>query len=355
MAKKLTQDAKLNKILLLQQNAPGDVIISTGVVHAFREQFPDSKIAYLVDPSMADLMDLDFIDELIPYTKGMPLWPVIKKLWHYDAAFCLDFKYRSALIPFLARIPIRAGLAHKRKGLMTHHVQPNPNYNHMYYTDHMADVIERSTGLKLTGDLSHIYVAAAKPKDIETVDRYLPREKSTGENGEKIIRIGIAPFTSTTVKDWAVDKYKDLLDRIEADGKTRGVGYQFVLIGGPREAKMEFPLREGIIDLRGKLSFTESAEAMRRLDYAITGCSATLHMAGALGLPVLALYGPTLADTWAPRHKCVVVGHFLDCNPCDKEGYGKPCNFESPCMKMLTVDEVWDGFTHLMQEYPAKD
>ncbi len=354
MAKKITKDTKLNKILLLQQNAPGDVIISTGVVHAFREQFPDSKIAYLVDPSMADLMDLDFVDELIPYTKGMPLWPVIKKLWHYDAAFCLDFKYRSAVVPFFARIPIRAGLAHKRKLLMTHYVQPHPDSQNMYYTEHIADVIERSTGLKLTGDLSHIYVADAKPKDIEAVDRLLPRKKFIGETGQKTIRVGIAPFTSTVVKDWPVERYKDLLERLETEGKEAGISYEFILIGGPREKKMDFPMTERMTDLRGKLSFTESAEAMRRMDYIISGCSAPLHMAGAVGTPVLALYGPTSAKEWAPRHKCIVVGHFLECNPCDKGGYGSPCDFKSPCMKMLMVEEVLEGFKRLMKEYPAK-
>ncbi len=354
MAKKITKDTKLNKILLLQQNAPGDVIISTGVVHAFREQFPDSKIAYLVDPSMADLMDLDFVDELIPYTKGMPLWPVIKKLWHYDAAFCLDFKYRSAVVPFFARIPIRAGLAHKRKLLMTHYVQPHSDSQNMYYTEHIADVIERSTGLKLTGDLSHIYVADAKPSDIEAVDRLLPRKKFIGETGQKTIRVGIAPFTSTVVKDWPVERYKDLLERLETEGKEAGISYEFILIGGPREKKMDFPMTDSMTDLRGKLSFTESAEAMRWMDYIISGCSAPLHMAGAVGTPVLALYGPTSAKEWAPRHKCIVVGHFLDCNPCDKGGYGSPCNFQSPCMKMLTVEEVLEGFKRLMKEYPAK-
>ncbi len=78
MAKKITKDTKLNKILLLQQNAPGDVIISTGVVHAFREQFPDSKIAYLVDPSMADLMDISLT--AIPVTREATAVPAILKV-----------------------------------------------------------------------------------------------------------------------------------------------------------------------------------------------------------------------------------------------------------------------------------
>ncbi len=90
-------------------------MISTGIVRAIREQFPHSQIAFMVDPDTYDLMQLPFVDEVIAYDKGKPLLPVIRKIWRYDVAILLDFKYRSAWLPFLACIPVRAGLAHKRK------------------------------------------------------------------------------------------------------------------------------------------------------------------------------------------------------------------------------------------------
>ena len=61
---------KFEKILLLQQNMLGDVIVSTGLVRAIREEFPRSKIAFLVSPATADLVRLPFVDELIAYEKG---------------------------------------------------------------------------------------------------------------------------------------------------------------------------------------------------------------------------------------------------------------------------------------------
>ena len=132
----------------------GDVIISTGFVKAVREQFPNSKIAFLVSPETADLMHLPFIDDLIIYEKGMPIFPVIKKIWRYDVALCLDFKYRSALLPFLARIPIRAGLKHKRGIFMTHSVKFPPDKEGEYINEYMARIIENCIGFKIQHDLT---------------------------------------------------------------------------------------------------------------------------------------------------------------------------------------------------------
>ena len=56
---------KFDKILVLQQNALGDVVISTGVLKAIHDQFPNSKLAFLVSPETADLMKLPFVDELV--------------------------------------------------------------------------------------------------------------------------------------------------------------------------------------------------------------------------------------------------------------------------------------------------
>ena len=99
---------KFDKILVIQYNMLGDVVLSTGIVRALRAQFPNSKIAFLVSPETADLVRLPFVDEVIAYDKGMPMLPVIRKVWRYDVALLLDFKYRSAVSPFLAYIPVRA-------------------------------------------------------------------------------------------------------------------------------------------------------------------------------------------------------------------------------------------------------
>ena len=331
---------RFNKILLLQQNMLGDVVCSTGVVKAFREQFSNSKIAFLVSPETADLVRLPFIDELVIYDKGMPLWPVIRQVWRYDIAIALDFKYRSAVIPFLARIPIRAGLAHKRKLFMTHAISLPECNNRLYIAEYMAEIIKRAIGLRLKYDVTKLYVADATNKDKENVTNLL------GTLDKDSLHIAIAPFTSMKVKDWLPEYYKRFMLEIKQKMPCR-----FVILGAKSDKSKDFYLPEETIDLRGRTSLTETAEVLRRMDYFIGGCSAPLHIATAVETPALAFYGPTAAAKWAPLNKCVVLQNTPHCSPCDRN-YGAVCNGNNTCMKSIKVEAALEGFNKLINMYP---
>ena len=333
---------KFNKILVLQQNSLGDVVVSTGVLRALRERFPNSHIAFLVSPETADLVRIPYVDEVVPYTKGMPMLPVLRHLWHYDAAICLDYKYRSAVVPFFARIPVRAGIAHKRKLLMTHAVPRNPRDMEMYFPEHLADIIYRSIGVRLTGDLTHLYVADAADKDRQTVDALM-----AGWSGVHPL-LAIAPFSSTIAKDWPVEDYRALLQKLNASTAMR-----YILLGGAEDAGKDFPVDERVLDMRGRTSLTETAELLRRADYFLGSCSAPLHIATAVRTPVVALYGSSSSPKWAPKHRCILVEHRWPCTPCDRIEYGWKCNHTFPCIRSIAVDEVYEALQRLMQQYPV--
>lgn len=215
---------KFNKILVIQYNMLGDVVLSTGIVRALRAQFPHSKIAFLVSPETADLVRLPFVDEVIAYDKGMPMLPVIRKVWRYDVALLLDFKYRSAVIPFLACIPVRAGLAHKRKLFMTHAI-PLPKYdNEMYITEYMSNIIKDSIGLNITHDVTQLCVAEAMESDKWAVDNLLTGKWNSDST---TVKIAIAPFSSTHVKDWPVDYYSRFIQRLKEK-----MNCSFAILGG---------------------------------------------------------------------------------------------------------------------------
>jgi len=332
---------KFDKILLLAQNALGDVILTTGFAKAVREQFPNSRLAFLCAPFAADLCRLPFIDDMVAYTKGMPMLPVIRRLWRFDVALCLDFKYRSAVIPFFARIPVRAGIAHKRRLFMTHAVDRNPDHEKMYFAEHLADITRRAIGLNIEGDLSRLYVADAAPSDVAAVDEALRGFPMDG------LRVAIAPFSSTTMKDWPMDRYTPFMAAL-----TQKYHARFFIIGGPEETGRGFPVPENGLDLRGRLRITETAELLRRMDCFVGSCSAPLHVATAVGLPCLAFYGPGSPAKWAPRHRCITLSHPQHCTPCDAVGYGNPCGFDNVCMRLITVEETIAAFDRLLRENP---
>ncbi len=326
---------KFEKILITQQNMIGDAVISTGFVKAVRETFPKSKIAYMVLPEAANLVKLPFIDEIVPYKKGMPILPVIKKIWRYDVALCLDFKYKSALLPFLAMIPVRAGLTHKRKLFMSNSIALDEvESEQIYFNNYMAQVIEKCIGIKLQGDLTKLYVADATDAEKIAVDKILPRSEK--------LTIAIAPFTSTLIKNLPIETYKAVMQKLRTTENCR-----FVLIGGKADAQKNFYFAEDDIDLRGKTTLTEMAEVLRRADFLFSGCSAPLHIAAAVKTPTLAFYGPTSPLKWAPKNFCKYIYQKQECSPCDRVGHGKFCNMNNICMKSIEVEEILAAFESL--------
>lgn len=269
--------------------------------------------------------------------------PVIRALWHYDVAICLDFKYRSAVIPFLARIPVRAGIAHKRKLFLTHPVDRNPQEENIYLPEHQADIMYRAIGLKLTGDLTHLYVAAAADRDKAHVDALLAGRDMRGPV------VAIAPFSSTPAKDWPIAAYRGFMEKM---AEKQEICY--MVLGGKKDVRVPFPQGDNIVDLRGRTNLMETAELLRRADYFLGGCSAPLHIATAVGTPAVALYGATSSAKWSPRHKCIVVKKIQPCTPCDRICYGGTCHAAYPCMTGITVDMVYQAFDKLMEQYPVK-
>lgn len=330
------------KILLLAQNALGDVLLTTGFSRAVRETFPKSHIALLCPPFAAEIVRLPWLDEIIPYAKGMSLLPVIRRIWRYDIALCLDFKYRSAVLPFLARIPVRAGITHKRRLFMTHPVSRHPRHEAMYFPDHLADIMQRAIGLELSGDLSRLHVAAATAADRARADEYLAPIPA----GAPLV--AIAPFSSTRMKDWPPERYAAFMAAL-----GQRYGSRFLILGGPDDRERPFPLPDEALDLRGRLPLTATAEVLRRADYFVGSCSAPLHIAAAVDCPVLAFYGPTSPAKWAPRHKCITLCHPQPCAPCDAGGYGAPCGGAADCMKAITVAEALAAFQRLREDCGA--
>ena len=330
------------KVVFVNGNAVGDVILSTAVIKAFRKQFPKSKITFLVREETAPIVRrLPFIDEVVCYEKGEPMLPVVRKLWRSSIAICLDFKYRSAVVPFLAAIPIRAGMAHKRKLFLSHPVDRDKNEELIYEAENFAGIIERSIGIKLKGDLHSLYVSPATEKEKGYVRNLLQAISP------KKIKIAIAPFSSNKAKNWGLEKYEQLIEILKHEYDV-----EVLLLGSKRDKAENSFSTKYVTDLRGLTSLTELAEILRQVDYFIGSCSGPLHMAAAANLPILALYGATSSNHWAPKNKTIVLQHTIDCSPCDRRGYA--CDKDYACMKMITVEAVHAACRQMIQEYPRE-
>lgn len=333
------------RIFVCNRAGLGDVILANPVLKALKHKFPDSKITLMVGWDAVDIVeDLDFIDEVITYAyekqRGIPdLIHMVRKVWRYDLAILLDFKYRSAFMAFLAGIPIRAGIEHKRKLFLTHPMLKPPDWESTYEPHNYAKIIKYSLGIELDAAmLDQLCLPAAKPHDINAVDQLLTAQGTIKDTP----LITIAPFTSWTPKDWPIGYYRQLTERL-----SLRYPHKIILIGLGSDCDKLDGLDQNprVINLMGKTTLAQTIEVIRRSGLFIGGCSAPLHIAGACNTPYVVPYGPTSPSRWAPRSPGIVITRNPACGPCNVNMTG--CA-EKPCMMDITVEEMYEACVKML-------
>ncbi|MDU2063348.1 MAG: lipopolysaccharide heptosyltransferase II [Sporomusaceae bacterium] len=327
------------RILVTNRAGIGDVILSTPIFKALKDKFPDSHLAVLVGSNVYDLLKgLSFIDEIITYERGRDsVWSIIKKIWRYDVAICLDFTYRSALFAFLAAIPLRAGLRHKRGLFLNRPVERDAQQEFIYEPYNYAGIIQRSLQMTLEGDLTKLFVSPATPQDLQSVDSLFKEAKLSST--AKIITI--VPFSSADAKNWPLENVQSLIRQLR-----HNYNCEIVLLGSAADRPKSEKLVDGVNWL-GRTTLTEMAEIIRRSDLFIGHCSGPIHIAAATQTPIIALYGATSSAHWAPKNRTVVVEHPLSCTPCDATGF--QCDHKQ-CMQSITLEEVLTACKTLLPE-----
>lgn len=335
------------KIFVSNRAGLGDVLLGNPVLKALKHKFPDSKITLMVGWDAVDIVEgLDFIDEVITYAyekqRGIPdLIHMVRKVWRYDLAILLDFKYRSAVMPFLAGIPIRAGIEHKRKLFLTHPMRRTPDWESTYEPHNYAKIIKYSLGIELDpAILDQLCIPATKSHDINVVDQLL----ATHGVDEYTPIITIAPFSSWAPKDWPVKYYRQLIEQISCR-----YPHKIILIGMGSDCDRldKLDKNSNVINLMGKTTLAQTIEVIRRSRLFIGGCSGPLHIAGACKIPYITMYGPSSPARWAPRSPGIVITRNPACGPCSVNMTG--C-VEKPCIVDITVEEVYDACEKMMRD-----
>lgn len=170
--------------------------------------------------------------------------------------------------------------------------------------------------------------------------------------------VGLFPGANGPARRWPADRFGRLARRLGRDGAT------LLVFGGPGDeettAKVSGAAGDGAFDLGGRTSLTELAGALRSCDLLVTNDTGPMHLAAALGRPVLALEGPAdLRQTRPLGSRARVVGRFdLPCVPCVKNacprrgaGYVLP-DARRECMRLIEVDEVETAVREMLNEEP---
>jgi ADP-heptose:LPS heptosyltransferase len=163
-----------------------------------------------------------------------------------------------------------------------------------------------------------------------------------------------------TAKRWPLERYEQLVRRLVYERDAR-----VLLIGGPDDAALTQSLLQHIdvpegtvLDLAGKTSFGQLAAQLEVCDLFIGNDSSPMHLAAAVGIPVIAIFGPTSPQEYGPyplddpRH--IALWHHPTGQPCFFLGKMQTCT-HCTCMQSVTLDEVWDAVQRLIPSIQSKE
>ncbi len=318
------------KILVVTLSNFGDVVLTLPVFQSLLTAFPGAEMHTVVSDRAKEVFQNDErIKKIIVYEKRASLgekFTLLKQIRreHYD----LIVDLRRSLIGLL-------GGAKRRN-------------SYFRFTDRNRHRAERHLSA-LTG-----IVAPDSMRDSGSASSWLRQDPLVCRSGDArrgIVHRGqtvvAAVGSKSDIKKWPAEYYAKLLDRLIQEHQCR-----VILVGDQNDAKdaekVRKEMREEVVDLSGRTHFWELCEILRQTDLLITNDSAPLHIADALKIPTLAIFGPTDPRKYGPRLSySQAANHVLFCAPCERA----QCRYGHECMKELGVDEVYVRARNILQDH----
>jgi heptosyltransferase-2 len=341
MAIKPIKPEHIQRLLIRSTNWIGDAVMTTPAVRAIRKRFPDTHISLLAKPWVAPVFEnSEHIDRLLIYDdKGRHKGILGKfrlardlKEYHFDAAILLQNAFEAALIAFLAGIPLRIGYnTDVRQLLLTHVVSCTTEIKKKHQTDYYLNIIR---GIGMEEDNRKLYLKLNQRDRIRAKQILLEQHLSLDDK-----LVGINPgATYGPAKQWPFDRYARLADKIQAFTEGR-----IIIFGGPNDSNLGENISQRMqhrpIDLSGKTSLGEAMALIERCDLFITNDSGLMHVAAALDVPLIAVFGSTNSITTGPlSQNSRIVQVPLECSPCLRPECPKG---HLDCMDQISVETVF--------------
>lgn len=328
-------------ILVIKLRYLGDVLLATPTLEALKAAYPSAGLTVVVNRGTeAMLAGNPHVDEVLPLERGAILaqWRFLRELRRrrFDVVIDLTDADRSAWLSWMTGAPVRIGFNDEgrlRGRCYTVVVRGEPG-SHRIERD-----LASLAPLNVVADRKTPRLRLAPEEERRAAD-LLTRQ---GIDGKKPLAL-LQPGARYWFKAWPWERFAALADRL-----AEAHGYQ-VLIGGSRQ---EFDLAERIcgtaasrpINLAGQTDMRIYAAVLKRASLFVGNDSGAMHVAAAVGTPLVALFGPSDPKEWGPRGGAAAVLYKgLDCRIC----FHPTCERgEENCMKLIGLEEVLSAISRL--------
>jgi lipopolysaccharide heptosyltransferase II len=338
------------RILVKEVNWLGDLVMSLPTLRAIRAAYLDARLSVLVKKELAGFFDgVEWVDEVIPYTlsrgiRGLADRRRIVRAIHkrgFDLAVLFPSSFDSALWVTLAGVRRRAGYAADSRGpMLTHKTVPQPHPEREHQVNHWLRMVRETIGVAISLEEGEYPLRAYGPH-VAKMTGWLAERRCYPE--AKLIAIAPAAAYGPA-KEWALVRYAALVDLL-----AQRFGAECVFVGGSADRRkceqVAATSVNGAIVAAGETGVGELIALLSRCDGFAGNDSGPMHVAGALGIPTVGIFGSTNATRTGPLGpRATAVYHRIECSPC----LARTCRFgHYECLRLVTPEEVADALERL--------
>lgn len=340
-------DKRQPKILIVKMSSLGDVIHSLPVLKVLRDKWPEAHISWVVNSIYSRILSgHPLLDQVIEFERGK--WADVRRLigtmgemfrfrsllkkGEFDLVLDLQGLLKSGLITYLSNAPYRIGFANAREGSSFFYNQkvklPGKK---MHAVDRYLYLTGRVVGLD---KLKPEFQLPGFSEKGEFVKKFLTSHKI--DKSEALV--AVCPSARWQSKQWFPESLEKLIVRLITD-KCR-----VVLVGGKEDKAMADRLASNlpsdrVISLAGQTDLLQLGIILETAKVLVTNDTGPMHLAAAIGTPVVAIFGPTDPELTGPYGEGhTVLTSSMACSPCFK----KDCRSRE-CLSRISVDEVYSA------------
>lgn len=345
---------EFNRILVIKLSSLGDVIHSLPFLAALRQKYPRARIVWAAHPAFSHLIPgPPWVDEVIefprpslkrPFRSLADLIRLRRKLLaeNFDLSIDLQGLFKSALVAALSGSRTRLGTAFMREGssLISRRIRGANADGH---------AVERSLDVARFLGAEVAKVEYPFP-DLSEFERSVNAKLSADNSLTQSPYIVFAPGARWSTKLWPATHFAELATRFLNDG------WRVILAGAPSDREITKQIVDAVprdvadgrlIDFVGRTSLQELAALIKNSSLFVSGDTGPLHIAAALQVPIVAMFGPTRPDRTGPygNERALVLTTPLKCGGCLK----KSCD-SFRCLHSITPEHVYNASLQALKD-----
>ncbi|MBD3426356.1 MAG: hypothetical protein GF409_03880 [Candidatus Omnitrophica bacterium] len=355
----------MKNILIANIFGIGDVLFTTPLISGIKDSAPSARVGYLCNARTRDIVSMvPGVEDIFVYEKDelTRLWGFSKRQYleylrdlftgikgkRYDTVFDFTLSRQFGLFFALCGIPERVGLDYKKRGVFLTRKIPFTGFEGRHVVEYYMDLLEtagiepRDRQMKLVPDR----------ESLERASEYLAgRGAGEGPLAAIIPGGGASWGKNASRKRWSAEGFRRVSDLLVRQG------FKVAIFGDPSERdicrRISEAMEEEPVTVENDLSLKDYAALLSLFDVAVCNDGGPLHMAVALGLKTVSVFGPVDDKVYGPYppggdHR-VITASEVPCRPCYTKFKLPVCENEMRCLKGIEPETVLKACVELMK------